>query len=180
MPKENRLLLHIEYWAFHCTDSFSMDWITVKFIGCGVTVFSANTSVFLSNSGQILTFQKPLLLHMCPVMSWSCLGNTTAQFLMLLQQENDCIFETFVLQFAVQKCLYLGGFGSDFEFLKTHMSPHVSCHVLGMSWACLGHVQVMSEAFDAIFFFFLLKIFFFYVKFILPPPVQTFLHQFYK
>ena len=84
MPKENRLLLHIEYWAFHCTDSFSMDWITVKFIGCGVTVFSANTSVFLSNSGQILTFQKPLLLHMCPVMSWSCLGNTTAQFLMLL------------------------------------------------------------------------------------------------
>ena len=76
--------LCIEYWAFHCTDSFSMDWITVKFIGCGVTVFSANTSVFLSNSGQILTFQKPLLLHMCPVMSWSCLGNTTAQFLMLL------------------------------------------------------------------------------------------------
>jgi len=74
------------------------------------------------------------------------------------------------------------------------MSPHVSCHVLGMSchvlgmsWACPGHVQVMSEAFDAfffkkfiIFFFFLLKIFFFYVKFILPPPVQTFLHQFYK
>ena len=139
MPKENRLLLHIEYWAFHCTDSFSMDWITVKFIGCGVTGFSANTPVFLSNSGQILTFQKPLLLHMCPVMSWSCLGNTTAQFLMLLQQENDCIFETFVLQFAVQKCLYLVGFWSDFEFSKTHMSPHVS-------WACPGHVQVMSEA----------------------------------
>ena len=23
MPKENRLLLHMEYWAFHCTDSFS-------------------------------------------------------------------------------------------------------------------------------------------------------------
>ena len=184
MPKENRLLLHIEYWAFHCTDSFSMDWITVKFIGCGVTVFSANTSVFLSNSGQILTFQKPLVLHMCPVMSWSCLGNTTAQFLMLLQQENDCIFETFVLQFAVQKCLYLGGFGSDFEFLKTHMSPHVSCHVLGMSchvlgmsWACPGHVQVMSEAFDAfffkkfiIFFFFFAKNIFFLCKIHITPP----------
>ena len=50
----------------------------------GVTVFSANTPVFLSNSRQILTFQKPLLLHMCPVMSWSCRGNTMAQFLMLL------------------------------------------------------------------------------------------------
>ena len=56
------------------------------------------------------------------------------------------LFETFVLQFAVQKCLYLGGFWSDFEFLKTHMSPHVSCHVLGMSWTYPGHVQVMSEA----------------------------------
>ena len=84
MPREDRLLLHIEYWAFHCTDSFSMDWITVKFIGCGVTVCSANTTVFLSFGFQILTFQKPLLLHMSPVMSWSCRGNTTAQFLMLL------------------------------------------------------------------------------------------------
>ena len=189
MPKENRLLLHIEYWAFHCTDSFSMDWITVKFIGCGVTGFSANTPVFLSNSGQILTFQKPLLLHMCPVMSWSCLGNTTAQFLMLLQQENDCIFETFVLQFAVQKCLYLGGFWSDFEFLKTHMSPHVSCHVLsmschvlGMSWACSSHVRGTQQlAFDAFFFNFFqfFSIFFStlfaknqlcYVKFVNPLP----------
>ena len=52
--------------------------------GCGITGFSANTPVLLSNSGRILTFKKPLLLHMCPVMSWSCLGNTTAQFLMLL------------------------------------------------------------------------------------------------
>ena len=69
MPKGKRLLPHIEYRAFHCTDSFSMDRITVKFIGCGVTGFSANTPVFLSNSGQILTFQKPLLRHMCPVMS---------------------------------------------------------------------------------------------------------------
>ena len=84
MPKEDKLLLHIEYWAFCCTDSFSMDWITVKFIGCGVTVCSANTTVFLSFGFQILTFQKPLLLHMSPVMSWSCRGNTTAQFLMLL------------------------------------------------------------------------------------------------
>ena len=137
-----------------------MDWITVKFIGCGVTVCSANTTVFLSFGFQILTFQKPLLLHMSPVMSWSCRGNTTAQFLMLLQWENDCIFETFVLQFAVQKCLYLGGFWSDFEFLKTHMSPHVSCHVLsmschvlGMSWACSSHVRGTQQlTFDAFFF----------------------------
>ena len=146
MPKGKRLLPHIEYQAFHCTDSFSIDRITVKFIGCGVTGFSANTPVFLSNSGRILTFQKPLLLHMCPVMSWSCLGNTTAQFLMLLQQENNCIIETFVLQFAVQKCLYLFGFWSDFEFLKTHMSPHVSCHVLGMTWTCPGHVLGMFNS----------------------------------
>ena len=61
-------------------------------------------------------------------------------------KRNDCIFETFVLQFAVQKCLYLGGFWSDFEFLKTHMSPHVSCYVLGMSWAYPGHVLGMSWA----------------------------------
>ena len=42
---------------------------------CGVTVFSANTPVFLSNSRQILTFQKPLSLHMCPVMSWKHNGS---------------------------------------------------------------------------------------------------------
>ena len=59
MPKENRLLLHIEYWAFHCTDSFSMDWITVKFIGCGVTVCSANTSVFLSFWVKFWLFKNP-------------------------------------------------------------------------------------------------------------------------
>ena len=73
------------------------------------------------------------------------------------------------------------------------MSPHVSCcvlgmscHVLGMSWACPGHVQVMSEApsnsllmhFFSIFFNFFQ--FFFstlfaknqlcYVKFVNPLP----------
>ena len=72
----NSLLMHFfRYRAFPCTDSFSIDRITVKFIGCGVTVFSANTPVFLSNSRQILTFQKPLLLHMCPVMSWEHNGS---------------------------------------------------------------------------------------------------------
>ena len=70
------LLLHIEYWAFRCTDSFSMDWITVKFIGCGVTGFSANTPVFLSNS----------------------------------------------------------------DFSKTPITPHVSCHVLVMSWEHNGSI----------------------------------------
>ena len=74
MPKEKRLLLHIEYWAFHCTDSFSMDQITVKFIGCGVTVF------------------------------------------------------------AVQICLYFCHFWSNSDFSKAPITPHVSCHVLVMSW----------------------------------------------
>ena len=72
------------------------------------------------------------------------------------------------------------------------MSPHVSCcvlgmscHVLGMSWACPGHVQVMSEApsnsllmhffqFFSIFFNFFSTLFaknqLCYVKFVNPSP----------
>ena len=69
----------------------------------------------------------------------------------------------FVLQFAVQNCLYLVGFWSDFEFSKTHMSPHVSWACPAMSWACPGHIQVMSETPSnslLMRFFFLLKFFF--------------------
>ena len=76
LSKEDRnsRLLHIAYWAFHCTDSFSMDWITIKFIGCGFTVF------------------------------------------------------------AVQICLYFCHFWSNSDFSKAPITPHVSCHVLVMSW----------------------------------------------
>ena len=108
----------------------------------------------------------------------------------------------FVLQFAVQKCLYLGGFWSDFEFLKTHMSPHVSWACPAMSWACPGHVLGMFKScqrhpatriwciffnffqfFFSIFFNFFAKNQHFYVKFVTRPPMfrafyKNFIHNF--
>jgi hypothetical protein len=75
------------------------------------------------------------------------------------------------------------------------MSPHVSCHVLGMSWTYPGHVQVMSEApsnsllmhcfnfFFSIFFNFFAKNQLFHVKFVTRPPMfrafyMNFIHNF--
>jgi hypothetical protein len=111
MPKEDRLLLHIEYWAFHCTDSFSMDWITVKFIGCGVTVFSANTSVFLSNSGFKFWLSKNPYYSTCVLSCpghvegtqrlnfWCCFSSKMTAYLKLLfcnlQYKNVCILVGF-------------------------------------------------------------------------------------
>ena len=98
---------------------------------------------------------------------------------------NDCIFETFVLQFAVQKCLYLGGFWSNFEFLKTHMSPHVSWACPAMSWTWPGHVLDMFKScqrhpatrfwciffqFSSIFFTFFKKNHVFFCKIHITPP----------
>ena len=110
MPKENRLLLHIEYWAFHCTDSFSMDWITVKFIGCGVTGFSANTPVFLSNLVKFWLFKNPYYstcVLSCPghvlgtqrLNFWCCFSRKMTAYLKRLfcnlQYKNVCILVGF-------------------------------------------------------------------------------------
>ena len=103
MPKGKRLLPHIEYRAFHCTDSFSMDRITVKFIGCGDTVFSTNTPVFLSNSDFSKT---PITPHVsCHVLGtqrlnfWCCFSRKMTAYLKRLfcnlQYKNVCILVGF-------------------------------------------------------------------------------------
>ena len=160
MPKENRLLLHIEYWAFHCTDSFSMDWITVKFIGCGVTGFSANTPVFLSNSDFSKTPITPHVSCHVLVMSWEHNGSIFDAALVgkWLHIWNVCsaICSTkmsvswwVLVRFWVFKNPYES---SCVLPCPEHVLPCPG-HVLGMSWACSSHVRGTQQlTFDAFFF----------------------------
>ena len=150
MPREDRLLLHIEYWAFHCTDSFSMDWITVKFIGCGVTVFAVQICLyfchFWSNSDFSKTPITPQVSCHVLVMSW---------------EHNDSIFDASL----VAKWLHIWNVCSAICITKMSVSWRVlvrfwlfknpyesSCvlpcpgHVLGMSWTCPGYVLGMFKS----------------------------------
>jgi hypothetical protein len=59
------------------------------------------------------------------------------------------------------------------------MSPHVSCHVLSMFWACSSHVratqQLIHDAFFSIFFiFFRLKSIFFLESWLTPAMLGHF------
>ena len=179
MPREDRLLLHIEYWAFHCTDSFSMDWITIKFIGCGVTVFAVQICHFWSNSDFSKTPITPQVSCHVLVMSW---------------EHNDSIFDASL----VAKWLHIWNVCSAICITKMSVSWRVlvrfwlfknpyesSCvlpcpgHVLDKSWVCPGHVQAMSVApsnsllmnffqFFSIFFFFEKNFFLWKVGYTLP------------
>ena len=172
--RRNSRLLHIEYWAFHCTDSFSMDWITVKFIGCGVTVFAVQICLyfchFWSNSDFSKTPITPQVSCHVLVMSW---------------EHNDSIFDASL----VAKWLHIWNVCSAICITKMSVSWRVlvrfwlfknpyesSCvlpcpgHVLDKSWVCPGHVQAMSVAPSnsllMIFFQFFSNFFFFAKTFI--------------
>ena len=115
-------------------------------------------------------------------MSWACSSHVIgdqplifdafflifSDFLPIFFQFFSIFFQFFSIFFDSSKCLYLGGFWSDFEFLKTHMGSYESCHVPGMSWACSSHVigtqRLIFDAFFSIFFKKILIFFIFFAK----------------
>ena len=125
----------------------------------------------------------------CPDMSWACPGHVQVMseapsnsLLMHFFQFFSIFFNFFSTFFAKNQLCYVKFVNPlPFSELFTWIL-FIIFHILATeapSNSLLMHFFQLFSIFFIFFYFFQKKITFFYVKFISPPHVQTFLHQFH-